>query len=100
MLPSALLAHGTIPYTVELVHRLLYDRWVIGKDASFEVTVVLRLHAHTGTSQIGAADICRLAIQDDHLEVYTGTEHPLKSIEEFRILGPKGDCPWRADAAA
>ena len=60
------------PNIVKLLHGLLDDLWVIGQDASFEVTLIAALHANTGTREVCAADIHLLTVKDKHLEVNPG----------------------------
>ena len=50
----AVLAH---PDVVKLFHGLLDDLWLIGQDASLEVTLIAAFHANAGAREIGTADI-------------------------------------------
>ena len=68
------------PYFVELVHCLLHDFWVIGQNASLEVSFVVRFHSDAGTCKVRTADIYLLAIKDKHLEVDSRTKHTLQAV--------------------
>ena len=65
------------PHVVELVHRLFHDFGLVGKDARLEVASVGPFHADARASEVCAAEIDRAAVEDQHLEVDTGTEYPL-----------------------
>ena len=74
------------PDVVELVHGLLNQSGVIGEDASFEVAGVLPFHADTSTCEVGTADLGQLAIEYQHLEMDSWTQHTFKAIEQSRVF--------------
>ena len=78
----AVLAH---PDVVKLFHGLLDDLWLIGQDASLEVTLIAAFHANAGAREIGTADIHLLTVKDQHLKVNPGTQHPLQPVIQHRI---------------
>ena len=74
------------PDVVELVHCLLHDFGVVGEDAGLKVAFVVVLHADAGAGEVRAAHIDFLAVEDEHLEMDTGTEHPFETIVENRVF--------------
>ena len=65
------------PYFVELLHGLAHQLRLIGEDTRLKVAGVGSFHADARAGEVRAAEIGRAAVKDEHLEVNTGTEHPL-----------------------
>ena len=74
------------PHAVELLDGLRYEGGVVGEDARLEVAGVGSLHADARARKICAAEIDRVAVEDQHLEVHPRTEHPLQPLDERRVL--------------
>ena len=79
------LAVAAYPQFVKLIHGLLNDSGGIGEDSCLEVALVASFHADASTCEVGTADIYLLAIEDQHLEVHTRTQHPLQTVIQHRI---------------
>ena len=93
MFPSAaVVAVFTAPDEVELLDERLDEGWVVGEDAVLEVALALRLRAHAGAGEVGAAEVGLYAIHDDALEVDARAEHPLHPAPQagiaVKVLAP------------
>lgn len=80
--PFTCLAVLPNPNIIELVHGLLDQLWIVGEDARFEVACAIAFHADACTGEVGAADVGHLAIEDQNLEMYSRTKHPLQTIKQ------------------
>ena len=76
----------TYPNIIELVHGLLNQLWIVGEDAGLEVAGAVAFHADACAGEVGAADICHLAIENKNLEMYSRTKHPFQAIKQGRIF--------------
>ena len=85
LLAGAVLTLETGPDGIELIDGRLDQGRIIRQDARLEVPGAGALHADSGTGQIGRADVRRLQIEDDDLEMDTRTQRPLQSGEQHRI---------------
>lgn len=74
------------PNVIELVHGLLNNCRIIGKDACLEIALVVRLHTDAGTSEVCTADIGHLAIEYQDFEMHSRTECPFKTVEQNRVF--------------
>ena len=74
------------PNIVELVHGLLNQFRIIGEDASLKVTGVLPFHPDACTSEIGTADVGKLAIENQYLEMHPWTKHSFKTIKQCWVF--------------
>lgn len=68
------------PNVVKLLHGLLDNLRIIGQDASLEVALIAALHADACPREVGAADIHRLTVKDQHFKVYPGTQHSFQPV--------------------
>ena len=73
------------PNVVKLLHGLLGDLRIIGKDAGFEDALIAALHTDAGTREVSATNIHLLAVKHQHLEVNPGTQHSLQPVIQHRI---------------
>ena len=83
------LAFGTVeslPDAVELVGGGIYKQRFVGEDAGLEVAVVVAFHTHSGTGEVGGADIGHRAVENHNLEMHPWAESPLQTAPQPRIL--------------
>ena len=87
VLPSqALPAVQSHPDLVELLHGLTHQLGFAGEDTRLEVAGVGPFHPDARTGEVRTAEIDRAAVEDQHLEVDPGTEHPFQSFRQRRVF--------------
>lgn len=74
------------PHIIELVHGLLNQFEIVGKDARLKIASVLPFHPDACTSEIGAADVSYLTIEDQYLEMHSRTEHSFKTVKQSWVF--------------
>ena len=74
------------PYGIKLVHGLLNQFRFVGEDARLKVAGAFSFHADACTSEVCAADVGQLAVEDQDLEMHPRTECPFKAIEQCWIF--------------
>ena len=74
------------PNGVELVHGLLNQFGVVGEDARLEVAGAFSIHADACPGEVCAANVGRLAVEDQYFEMHSRTECPFKTIEQSWIF--------------
>ena len=58
-----------LPDAVKVVSGGIHQRWFVGEDAGLEVAVVVAFHTHSGTGEVGGADVRHLQVEDDDFEM-------------------------------
>lgn len=86
ILPLAFGTVGSLPDGVEVVGCGIDQRWFVGENTGLEVAVVVALHTHAGTCEVGGADIGYSAVENHYLEMHPWTESPLQSTPQSWIL--------------
>ena len=84
--PFTGLAVFAYPDGIELVHGLLNQFRVVGEDACLEVACAIAFHADACASEVGAADVGNLVIEDQNLEMHPWTKCPFKAIKQSRVF--------------
>ena len=82
LFPFTILTVLAYPDGIKLVHGLLNQLRIVGEDAGLEVARSIAFHANACAGEVGAADIGHLAIEDQNLEMYSRTKHPLQAIKQ------------------
>ena len=86
ILPFAGLAVFSNPNIIELVHSLLNQFGVVGEDTSLEVAGAIAFHADACASEVGAADVGYLVIEDQNFEMHPWTKRPFQTIKQSRVF--------------
>ena len=74
------------PDGIELVHGLLNQLGIVGEDARLEVARTIAFHADACASEVGAANVGYLAIENQNLEMYPRTKCPLQAVKQGRVF--------------
>ena len=74
------------PDLIELLHGLTHQFGFVGEEARLEVAGVGPFHPDACAGEVRAAEIDCAAVEDQHLEVDPGTEHPFQSFRQRRVL--------------
>ena len=74
------------PHIIELVHGLFNQYRIVGEDARLEIARVLPFHPDACTSEIGAADVGKLAVENQYLEMHPWTKHSFKTVKQSWVF--------------
>lgn len=85
LLTSALLAFESSPNRIKLIHGGFYEGGIVSKNPGLEVTCPGAFHPDAGAGQVGRTEVGDLGVEDDDLEMNTGTKHTLKPGKKDRI---------------
>jgi hypothetical protein len=86
LLPFTILTVFAYPNLIELVHGLLNQLGIVGEDAGLEVARTIAFHSYACTGEVGAANISHLTIENQNLEMYPRTKHPLQAIKQGGVF--------------
>ena len=84
--PFARFAVFPHPHFIKLVHGLFDDLWVVGQDSGFEVACCFSFHSDAGACEVGATHVNLFAVEYEHLEVDSWTEHSLQSVVQHGVF--------------
>ena len=60
----ALGTSSPLPDAVEVVSGGIHQRWFVGENAGLEVAIVVAFHTHSGTGEVGGADVRGSAVEN------------------------------------
>ena len=83
---ATIVAELAYPHIIELLNGCINHFWVIGQDASLEVSFSWRFHSHPCASQVSGTDVCNGSVYDNEFEMNSGTQHTLHAIIEDWML--------------
>ena len=85
LFPATVLAFEPGPDGVEVVYSRIHEVRLVGEDAGLEVAGTGAFHPETGSSEISRADIDRLEVEDDYLEVDARAKDTLQVRKKDRV---------------
>ena len=71
---------------VEVAGGGIHQRQHVGENAGLEVAVVVAFHTHSGTGEVGGANVGGSAVENHYLEMHPWAESPFQSAPQSWIL--------------